>query len=160
MITAFSTETEYHIQGARKHFPAAASLLGSATDVFRRKVICNLALTTGPESGQPVSGMSASSLILTSVGRWTRQHALRSLECGQGHSPSEVEKAFPSLDSGFNNVVGRDYKIKDFYARQLMLPADWTFVAPVICPSGEILMTSILMADSGSMPKPIYLYFS
>jgi hypothetical protein len=152
VMTACSTETEDHIQGARKHFLAAASLLGSVTDVFRRKVIRNLALATGPESGQPVSGMSASSLILTSVGRLTRQHALRSMECGEGHSPSEVENAFLAFDSGFNNVVERDHKINDFYARLgMMLPADWTFVAPVICPSGEILMTSIFMADSSSM---------
>jgi separase len=157
VMTACSMETEDNIQGARKHFLAAASLLGSATDVFRRKVIRNLALATGPESGQPVSGMSASSLILTSVGRLTRHHALRSMEChipagGEGRNPSELENAFLSFDSGFNNVVERDHKIKDFYARlEKMLPADWTFVAPAICPSGEILMTSIFIADSGSL---------
>jgi hypothetical protein len=157
LMTACSMETEDHIQGARKHFLAAASLLGSATDVFRRKVIRNLALATGPESGQPVSGMSASSLILTSVGRLTRQHALRSMEChtpagSEGHNLSEVEKAFLSFDSGFNNVVERDHKIKDFYTGLgKMLPADWTLVAPAICPSGEILMTSIFMTDSGSI---------
>jgi hypothetical protein len=157
VMTACSVEPEDHIQGARKHFLAAASLLGSATDVFRRKVIRNLALATGPESGQPISGMSASSLILTSVGRLTRQHALRTMECHipagvEGHNLSEVEKAFLSFDSGFNNIVERDHKIKDFYVRLgKMLPADWTFVAPAICPSGEILMTSIFMADSGSM---------
>jgi hypothetical protein len=152
--TLHSSNAFDHIDCARRHFLAAVSLLGSATEVFTRKVLRSLALVTGPEEpGHAISGMSACTLVLTSIGRVTRQRMLVELGAGnprfEDHGGAQdLYQAFGAFDSDFNDASERNQAIERFFSQLAkVVPANWRFVALGLCPSGEILLTSIDMAD-------------
>jgi hypothetical protein len=141
-----SVHGEEDINQARNHFLAAASLLGSSTDVFSRNVMRCLALVSGPESPQPISGMSSCALILSSIGRMARQHVLNSIAGTEAGTTDELFRSeiFDAFDGNFNNLTERNQKIERFFYRfGKLVPTGWNFVSPVLCPTGDILVTSI-----------------
>ena len=135
------TESNETIKNAREHFLNAVSHMGSATEVFYRSALRNLALVTGPEHSNEISSFSSCALILSSIGRLTRQHMMSLIS---ETAPTEVLDAFGAFDGCFDNVDERNRRINKFCVRFAhMVPSDWNFVAPVLCSSGEVLMTSI-----------------
>ena len=145
-----------HINKAREYFLASISYLGSATEVFYRAALRNLALVTGPDHSSKISGMSSCALILSSIGRMTRQHMMTLIP---DTSSTEVLEMFGTFDRIFDDRNKRNRQVEAFCQRfAQMVPFDWIFVVPAICSSGEILMTSISRSNSDLVADTICIF--
>jgi hypothetical protein len=138
------------LRNARDHFLQAASCHAIGSDIISRFILRGLALAVGPESGE-LSGLSAGILVLSSIGQSFRQFMVRSMDDDTGVSNStsqEIQDAFGSFDGEFTDFAERDRRLTNFFDRFAeLVPNNWKFVAPTICSSGEILVTSVEKSD-------------
>ena len=120
-----------------------------------------LALVTGPgwsdaEGGSTGVGFSAAALVHSSVGgtacrtssRYYKRHNRPRRENAAGVDFKDADKGISALFSALNtplfNVDKRNTAVRDLYEEiDRVVPLGWKFVAAVICPSGEILFSSI-----------------
>lgn len=148
------------IKHARKFFRSSISLLGSASDLLARDAMRCLALVTGPERTEfeSESDMSCFTLLNASIGSSARQRIAASFQSvdstetisGQARNGSSVEKIFRAFDCGLNSPI-RSQLMKEFFQKMRdHLPDDWRFVAIALCPTGEILMSTIESSNPGN----------
>lgn len=130
------------IERARQHFFEAAVLVsGSGSDVFYRTILRNLALATGPEMNE-ISGEAAGMLVLSSIGMSTRRLLAHSLFEKPG--TNEFHDAFMCFDHCLDGTTKRDECLRQFFLQfAKVVPSSWCFMAPAICVSGELLITTV-----------------
>ena len=133
------------IKNARSHFVAALSFLGPASDILTRNVMRSLALVTGPEKGSRISIQSACLLIHASIGCTARQELAQNF-----HGRGDMAHAISALDYKFGSINERDAQVDSlFQCLEMCAKPGWRFVATSICPTGEILSTSLSMSEAG-----------
>ena len=145
--SATEATDDYSLRGAKSNFLDAARFNTMGSNILSRNILRNLALVSGPEHCK-ISGLSAGILVLASIGRSSREFTLRSLNETIGTmaetSTKDVREAFTSFDADFSDLHRRDRMVVDFLERFAKVsPKKWKFAAPVICSSGEVLLTSI-----------------
>lgn len=146
---------------AREHLTTLLSLLGPATDQLARDALRCLALVTGPDS------LLTSELIHTSIGSGIRQRVCRAIESGylsgsftSGDSSSSpratvlkqsASSYMKALDIGFAEQERSD-EVKSLFSRlENLLPSGWRVVACAICPTGELMISSIHLDEFGDL---------
>ena len=127
------------LHNARHLLSSAAAIHAIGSDILSRLILRNLALVTGPEHGCTNSS-SAGALVLSSIGQSFRQLMVRSLQKGR----SDLSDIFNQSDF---SETGNG--ILDKLAQ--MSPVNWKYVAATLCPSGELLVTSIEKDSTGKM---------
>jgi len=134
---------------ARQSFSNAISRIDNYdNNVFYRNLIRSLALVSGPESGQ-LSGSVSGMLVLTSIGQVGRRQMSKSLDGKQGGE--DLVGAFSCFDERLEDDSERDSAIIHFLdALAAVTPKNWHFVAAAICPTGELLLTSLDKGASGN----------
>jgi hypothetical protein len=163
------------IKNAREYFLATLSLVGPASGFLTRLALRCLALITGPERDSRVSGMSASILIHTSIGCTSRQavcHALGNKqffgkdEFGAGEkSDTDLTTVdiFGALDATVKKPSVREDRVDRFLSNLFQFAqSGWRFTAATICPTGEILLTSLekdeAQPDLGFKPHTVCIF--
>ena len=149
-----------HLSAAREYFLASLAHIRYATDVLMRNILRSLALVTGPENGASITGVSSCALILTSIGSVARQQVLHGIsEHKASTAHSDLLDAFEAFDYPFGDLEKRNQKIKAFLSRfSHLAPPTWVFVAPVICATGELLLTSLANSPSGFVSRTACIF--
>lgn len=137
-----------HLINAKAHLFEASLHTMNASDILTRNILRSLALATGPSSGESI-GVSAGILILTSVGQslrrrmtWSFSNSAEELDALE--SVERWQHVFSAFDGPSCEDPDRDRGILEFLMQLANLtPSGWSFVAPVICPSGEILVATL-----------------
>jgi hypothetical protein len=134
---------------AAKDFLSRASLYTmNASDVLTRNILRSLALASGPSDDGRI-GMSSGVLVLTSIGQSLRRRMTWSFSSGTDkHGTFKDQNLWQHIFSTFDGPlcedVNRDSRIADFFSQLAKLtPSNWTFLAPVICPTGEVLVSCV-----------------
>jgi separase len=143
-----------NIQSARHHLSRALLYSSHASEIFARNTLRCLALAEGPRIRNGVAA-SAGILILRSIGQTIRRKLTLSFD--QNDEWLEIEP-FKNMKDIFGVFDGQNKPDKEMDEKiQLFLselaartPKDWGFVAPVICPSGELLVSIIQKTDPNS----------
>ena len=131
-----------HILEARKHFQHAIRQAGSTANKFTKDVLRCLALTTGPEDSD-----ATSFFIHASIGGSIRNSVL-DIAQNEANSSTQLLENICALLYMFDDE-SKDYsqRIKSFksllqeYAS--LLHDAWTVSSVTICPTGEILVSSL-----------------
>jgi hypothetical protein len=136
-----------NIHSARYCLSRALLYSSETSDIFVRKILRSLALAEGPKTNNGI-GSSAGILILRSIGQSIRRRLTWSFDQDQVALESESFKNLKDIFSVFDGLCNsdqeRDEQIKLFLGElAARTPNDWGFVAPVICPSGEMLVSII-----------------
>ena len=147
------TEKEEEVIARAREYLSRASLYTmNSSDVLRRNIVRSLALTQGPFITDSI-GMSAGILVLSSIGQSLRRRMTWSFS----NSPEDCERIdINDLQRIFSTFDGppqvdreRDCRINQFLNDLASVtPPSWKFIAPVICPTGEILVTSLVKSPS------------
>jgi hypothetical protein len=154
---------KHAIATARSHLREALILVGPASDVLSRDVMRSLALLAGPlERGSSVS-MSAASLIHSSIGATTRRVVTNVLTT-DGAPASDIDSSqssldsdeklfhlFDSLDTSWSELSERNKRIDFLFdSAGESLPSNCRVVAVALCPTGEILVSSMCSSEGQS----------
>jgi Peptidase family C50 len=137
-----------HLRMAKSYLSQASLHTMNASDVLTRNILRSLALASGPAMEDSI-GMSSGVLVLTSVGQSLRRRMTWSFSNGNDHNAeNEDENRWKNIFSAFDGPScedgERDARIADFLKQiAILTPSGWSFVATVICPTGEILVTSL-----------------
>lgn len=128
------------LEEARKHFTRALRLLGSSSGLLKRNVQRSLALANGPGKINSIDSLATFRLINSSIGFSVRRQMMKMMESNS------------CLDmQGDDNVAlcSGEETTKLFMEKlEQVLPSSWRFVTAGLCPSGELLMTSVEIGDS------------
>lgn len=127
------------IQNARSHFLAALPLVGPASEILTRNMLRSLALVTGPDCDSKTSSMSTCLLIHTSIGCTARQELSQRFR-----GDHDVANALKALDTSSKSTEEKEVQVVQLFSKlgQCVEPG-WRFVAATMCPTGEILSTSL-----------------
>lgn len=137
-----SEDDKHSLQRVRDLLSKAASIQAIGSDILSRLILRSLALVTGPENGC-INNSMAGSLILMSIGQSYRQLIVRTLNDSRAGN-SEHSNTLIELFSrtGVNGIKGEgSVHLLDSLAG--VAPDNWKFVAAALCPSGDLLVTSI-----------------
>jgi Peptidase family C50 len=130
---------------ARRHLSRAILWTMNVSDVLFKNILRSLALAVGPAESNGV-GISVGTLILASIGQSIRRRMVYSLRQNSDAEidTSRVQSVFGTFDGPWGPDIDRDHRISMFL-RDLahVTPQNWRFTAAAICPSGEILVTSL-----------------
>ncbi len=145
---AFSDDgCDENILSARCNLNSALLLSSGTSDILQRNILRNLALVEGPDVKDSV-GSSAGILILRSIGQSVRRKLMLSFdhegESNENDSSKNLKDVFGVFDGQWKSKQDNDHEIMLFLSSlAAQTPANWRFVAPVICPSGEMLVSII-----------------
>jgi separase len=136
-----------HLLNAKDYLSRALLHVVNSSDVLIRNILRSLALASGPSVDGGI-GMSSGILVLTSIGQSLRRRMTwsfqNSSESSHGLENDERVNFFETFDGPFTESRIRDDKIwKLLQAFGDTVSPHWNFIAPVICPSGEMLITKI-----------------
>ncbi|KAG7337862.1 peptidase C50 family protein [Nitzschia inconspicua] len=151
----FDQNTCLHLSAARENLRHASLQTMNTSDVLSRNILRSLALASGPSTDRNI-GMSSGILVLTSIGQSLRRRMTWSFSNGNDERKVSAKmERWQSIFSAFDGPTcddgDRDARISDFLQQVANLtPSGWIFVAPVICPSGEILVTSLEKRSSNA----------
>lgn len=163
-----SSSSSSSLQAAYCHFMNAASFAGPASSLLSRHILRCLALVSGPEGSDANECLTAGELVHTSIGSSARQavarasssaiHDLRNKEyiASSEESANLIFDAFdlPVSSSGIGN---REKAVKEMYSLGCdLIPHDWKFIAMTICPTGELLLSSLELSRDNFDVKPRY----
>lgn len=156
---------KHAIETARSHLHKALALVGPASDTLSRDVMRSLALLTGRPSRRVSSDrMLAASLIHSSIGATTRQVVSNALcqqevskggfgiSCADLNREEKLFLLFSALDTPFSEHSERKERLDFLFdLAKTTLPSNCRVVAVALCPTGEILISSMSSsADSSS----------
>ena len=149
-------EGQHAMESARSHLRSTLVLVGPASDALVRDAMRTLALLAGPLRGQQSVAMSAAGLIHSSIGATTRQvvtNALTTDETMNGsfdtsHADDTCDEdlacLFGSLDTSWSELSERNERMNRLLDEtSKALPSSCRVVAVALCPTGEILVTSL-----------------
>jgi separase len=151
---------QHAIAMARYHFREALTLVGPASDVLSRDAMRSLALVAGPSKREEAVGTSAAALLHSSIGATSRQVVANVVasdtkqddvsdsilidEHPNGCSDERLYHLFDALDTGLSELSERNKRIDFLYAQAgKSLPSNWRVVTIALCPTGEILISSL-----------------
>lgn len=147
--------TDQHIENARHYLHRASLLAFDSSDILARSVSRTLALAIGPDSDEYKNEegcwLSAGILVLSSIGQSLRRRMSSTFFNSRDDRLDEGQRydgLFPGLFSAFDSP-GRPRKQGGTSVSSLLndlvslTPSNWKFVAPVLCPSGDVLVTSL-----------------
>ena len=128
---------------------AVSGLAGSA--ILTRSLLRSLALVSGPST----KDYSTAALINSSIGSMLRQKIHRSIH-DVGHTTNDamraIDELFHALDVGFIDLHKRRAATKELFAKAgKLLPSSWRIVSVSVCPTGEILLTSLCTSGDGTV---------
>ncbi len=135
-----------NIRSARCHLARALLLSSETSDILLRKILRSLALVEGPDVKNSI-GSSAGILILRSIGQSLRRKLMLSFDQEIKSVESDSSKILKDIFAVFDGQWCKSKQNSDetllFFLSDLAArtPANWSFVAPVICPSGEMLVS-------------------
>jgi Peptidase family C50 len=142
---------------AQSFFRQALLLLGSACDILKRNVQRCLALTTGPGTVDDVKDVDSCRLINASVGCAAQLHMLKSMQATEENeigvdankNESSLAKIFGALEHSPSNA--NVTKSTEWFFDKLgrNIPPGWRFITAALCPTGELLLTSVEYSVSG-----------
>ena len=140
-----------NIRSARSYLAKALLNSSEASDIFLRNILRSLALVEGPHSKNCIAS-SAGILILRSIGQSLRRKLTWSFdqdhESPDTNTSNNLKNTFSEFDGPFESDEDRDNKIKLFLSDlATRTPENWTFIAPAICPSGEMLVSILQKRD-------------
>jgi separase len=148
------TNDQECVTKARSHLTSLLRFLGPASDRLTREALRSLCLTLGPHSQE------AAELIHTSIGGSVRLSIARRIEnsnalIAQSESTDKMNVAslLRALDFPFADA-DREKEVKRIFQRlESLLPTDWRVIACALCPTGELLISSLSANDLGNL-KP------
>lgn len=133
---------------AKKHFMKMLPLIGPPTEILTRDALRCLALTSGP------CAVETAEMIHTSIGGSLRQVVARNMEKhAESSSCSDVKIAevLKSLDIAFADQDRKERVHSLFSTIERLLPPDWRVIACALCPSGEMLISSLTLDALGDI---------
>lgn len=142
--------TEESIAEARQFFGEALQLLGSSCSILKRSVQRCLALVSGPGTPENAGGIVPCLLVNGSVGAATRKSVLRSLLGSidaERFDKQTITNIYDGIDMhSFDNIAAES---GETFLDELgqRVPPEWRFVTAALCPTGELLLTSIEFAQ-------------
>ena len=122
----------------RKLFHCALTNAPPASFPLMKNILRSLALITGPKEGQPIPGLTASSLVHMSLGGSSRNIVGDTSGCGK------VKALFKAFDD-----ESLDFEARVQCVGQLLLDSadlissNWNISALATCPTGELLVSSL-----------------
>jgi separase len=147
-----STRTDQNIRQAREYLYRASLSAFDSSDIFARSVSRNLALALGPLTHDEQNLPSAGILVLSSTGQSLRRKMTWSLlntsndrlDTRQNRCGSD-RNWFAVFDSPERSNQKSSNSSVSILLDELadLVPSNWKFVAPVLCPSGDVLITCI-----------------
>ena len=139
--TQFTLEARFLFKTALINAPPASS------DITKKILRC-LALVSGPNEGQSEPGLMTASLIHMSIGGSSRNIVRSILDKGKARD------AFQAFD---DESLGHEARVK--VIGQLLkdsanlIPGHWHISALAVCPSGEVLISSLQVSTANSTPE-------
>lgn len=131
---------------AREMFSKAASFAGPASLLLSRQIQRLWALTLGPEDGAD-NGILAGELVHATIGSSARQTVYRSY-ASIDDSDQSYRTLFEAFDFPFSDKLARGEALAYMYdLGQKVIPPEWKFVAMTLCPTGEILISSLQLCS-------------
>lgn len=150
------TSSTPYIVDARISFSKALLLLGSSCDILKRNVQRCQALVTGPGIETNTDGTETFRLINASVGSSVRMQMMRSMRgsderelSGETTKVSSLDEIFEALERDPSDANATNST--NWFLEQLgnFAPPGWRFITAALCPTGELLLTSLEHNDSG-----------
>ena len=137
---------------ARKLFHYAISEAPPASHNLTKNILRCLALVTGPKDDQHTPGLTAASLIHISVGGTSRNIVSDAFKGGKVHDSFHVFDD-ESLDHEAR-VQSVGQLLLDSAA---LLPSSWNIATIAICPTGDLLVSSLRVSTSSSGEKTVHI---
>jgi hypothetical protein len=123
---------------ARQYFRCALSNAPPASFDLTKNILRCLALVTGPNEGEFGEGLTSSSLIHMSVGGSSRNMIRDELNGGKTHA---LFRAFDDESLQYDaRINSLERSLLDFGR---FLPMSWNISTLAICPTGELIVSSI-----------------
>jgi Peptidase family C50 len=137
-----------HFVAARKYFSDALLLLGTSCDVLKRNVLRSLALVSGPGFSNNEDAVDCFRLVNCSVGGFIKAHMLGEKTIGSDEY-KRLTTIFGALEcSGNGDIDSKSVKGFIDLCRRVV-PQEWRFVTAALCPTGEMLITSLEFSECG-----------
>jgi Peptidase family C50 len=145
------TNSSQFLSEAKMYFENSLLLLGSSCDILKRNALRSRALVNGPGSNK-YEAMEFFRLISSSVGCSIKTRMLDSMS-GSEECDDVITNIFESLEN--NASATDDSKSAAWFFHELghVVPKEWRFVTAALCPSGELLLSSLDFSEVGD---PIY----
>lgn len=156
----FAEESMSDIESAKEYLTRAASMAGPASTLLSRQILRSLALATGPHTCSSEPGYSATALVHSSVGSTQRQRVAQAYAKSSEEENSDASTltqrlamVFEAMDSPANDRETRNAVITSMYQEAIaIIPCQWRFVAMAVCPSGEVLLSSLCFRQCKESP--------
>lgn len=145
-VDGLSEQDNSILQHARDNLLRAASICPCGTNLQSRMILRNMALLAGPEEGGN-GDTSSAFLVMASIGGSSQQAMIRALsQTPQEERESEIGLAdvFSFFAGNLGHILQDGTRIQSlFELLSRLMPPDWKFVAATLCPTGDMLSTSI-----------------
>jgi len=146
-----SSNGERALAVSRKCFYKALAISGGLdTTLLTRCLLRSLALVSGPSKREHEDGITTAALIHGSIGIMQRKKVHSAVHNAYVDDVNitdynrAIEAIFSSLDVGFVDEAEQHAAAKELFEHAgKMLPPSWRIIAASICPSGEILLSSV-----------------
>lgn len=165
-----SQDGQQAIAMARYHLREALTLIGPASDVLSRDAMRSLALLAGPLKREEAVGISAAALLHSSIGATSRQVVSSVVATDERQddafgstgidgypdrsSDERLHLLFDALDTGLSDLKERNERINFLFTHAgESLPSNWRVIAIALCPTGEILISSMGASTDRSNPS-------
>jgi hypothetical protein len=142
---------------ARSLFKQGLEFAGlSGSTILKRCLLRSLALVSGPPKVE-TRGNDAAALIHSSIGGMLRRKvskAIRTLDddATMSEQARVSEEIFGALDVSFiDPAQWRSATDKLFERAGQLVPLSWRIVSACVCPTGEIILTSLQSSEDGGM---------
>ncbi len=139
---SYPTCISKNISKAREYFYRAVSLGGPASSLLPRQALRCLALSIGHNT---TDFGSAGEIIHSSIGSSARQTVSRVYPMVEGkYDFCDPESTFCAYDININDCDRRRESLDNMYKHgSKVIPVYWNFVAMTLCPTGELLISSL-----------------
>ncbi|KAL7551191.1 hypothetical protein ACHAWF_014394, partial [Thalassiosira exigua] len=137
--------TEFpHTVDARKCFRRALDKAPPASFTLTKNILRCLALVTGPGKGHPEQGLSTASLVNISVGGTSRNIVQDNFSQGR------FQEAFQLFDDESLDPDARLESVCQYLKDSAkIIPANWNICTLAMCPTGEVLISSLRSVVNG-----------
>mmetsp|Transcript_25892 Transcript_25892/g.39783 ORF Transcript_25892/g.39783 Transcript_25892/m.39783 type:complete len:778 (-) Transcript_25892:1210-3543(-) len=142
------------LRSARYYFKHSLLTLDSAVELLARDAMRCLALVTGPQEDLKMFGESCAVLVHSSVGSTSRKNVSRAYSSNSERF--KIGDIFVALDASFKKPSERNEKVIDLFKEaNRLLPPTWRFLAACLCPTGEILLSSLVVSGQNDANSPL-----
>lgn len=144
---------------ARDHFLTCLKYLGSTSGLLTRQALRCLALVSGPKFADIAE--SACAFVHSSIGRDLRLRTARRFGSAAPFECDDVEWSISALDNGFCLDDAHKETVRQFFrVLEDRMPAGWRVVGMTLCPTGELLLSSVEVGQDGKLRCETVCIFS